>query len=92
MRLKKQTTTGAACRDCGKVPAAICLYVDPDLIGTFCPDCCFAWLLEALRSKRITMQQLTDSCKSLIDEMPEEQLLRLYVAFANEGLIKGDSN
>lgn len=88
MRFDK-APTGQVCSECNTAPAKVTIYV-PGLFGAFCPGCCYAWLLEALRSKRITMQQLADAVKSQIDEMTKEQLLRLYMAFANEGLIKDD--
>ena len=42
MGLKKQTTTGAACRDCGKIPATICFYLDRETWLVICPRKNFA--------------------------------------------------
>jgi hypothetical protein len=79
------------CRECGKAPATICFFLDPDtFVGMFCYDCFEAWLSEALRTGRITKEQLVSIAMSAADNLSEEKHLLLIKAM--EELKKGDSN
>ena len=85
----KATPSGTVCSDCNTVAARISFY-DPDILGSFCPDCFEARLLKALGSKRITMEQLKAAYGRRFVEMSEEEILRIYVAANLEGLVTGD--
>lgn len=88
--MKPENPIGATCRDCGKAPATIIFYLDPEtFVGTFCYDCFQAWLEEASRSKRITEDQLTEIVMSMAAHLSEEQQRLLLLALE---ALKGDSN
>ena len=88
--MKPENPIGAACRDCGKVPATIIFYLDPEtFVGAFCYDCFEAWLVDARRSERITKEQLTEIVMSMAAHLSEEQQRLLLLALEAP---KGDSN